>query len=188
MTEQVEASPGRPGAADDRGRRLKRRFLGGLAILIVGTAGYFIGAAVIPRWWSHRVGGVVDGKLTVGSLVGIVVGASFTFLPLLAIWAGVRFRAGFRRVLPFLVLATVLALPNLFLLGIVFGTGNAAHAAERTLDVDAPGFRGGSLVGSILGAVAFMAVLYLVLSRGSSRRKAARLGDELRERAGDPER
>ena len=188
MTDQVEAAPGPPEAGGHRGRRLKRRFLAGLAILVIGTAGYFIGAAVIPRWWSHRVGGVVDGKLSVGSLVGIVVGAIFTFLPLLALWAGVRFRAGFRRILPFLVLATVLALPNLFLLGIVFGTGNAAHAGERTLDVDAPGFRGGSLVGAILGAIAFVAVLYLVLSRGASRRKASRLRDELRERSVDQER
>ncbi|HET6664486.1 MAG TPA: hypothetical protein VFG94_09520, partial [Acidimicrobiales bacterium] len=105
-----------------------------------------------------------------------------TFLPLLALWAGFRFRKGWRRVLVWVLIAIVLGLPNLFLVGIVFGTGNAAHAGERILDVEGPGFRGASLVGAVLGAIAFFALLYLVLSRKARGRRANRLQGTLRDR------
>jgi hypothetical protein len=143
---------------------------------------WLLAASVIPRWWAQRVGGLVDGRMTVGSLAGAVSGAAFTFLPLLALWAGIRFRKGWRRLLGWVVVAAVAALPNLFLLGIVFGSGNAAHAGERILDVEGPGFRGASLVGAVLGAIAFFALLYLVLSRKARGRRAARLQGRLRDR------
>ena len=54
--------------------------------------------------------------------------------------------------------------PNLLTLGIAIGSGHAAHAGERTLDVDAPGFRGASLAGVIGGAFAVAAVKYLLAS------------------------
>jgi uncharacterized membrane protein len=120
--------------------------------------------------------------MSIGSFAGVVSGAAFTFLPLLALWAGFRFRKGWRRVLVWLLIAVVLGLPNLFLLGIVFGSGNAAHAGERILDVEGPGFRGASLVGAVLGAIAFFALLYLVLSRKSRGRRANQLQGKLRDR------
>jgi hypothetical protein len=69
------------------------------------------------------------------------------------------------------VLAIVLAGPNLLTLGIVIGSGHAAHAGERTLDVDAPGFRGASLAGAIVGALALAALEYLLVTRRWSRRR-----------------
>ena len=64
-----------------------------------------------------------------------------------------------------LALAVLLAIPNLMTLGIVLGTGNAAHAGDRILDVEAPAFRGATLVGALiaLGMVGFVG--YLVVSR-----------------------
>ena len=75
--------------------------------------------------------------------------------------------------------AVVLAIPNLMTLGIVFGTRSAAHAGERILDVEGPGFRGGSLIGAVLGVAFVGVIVYLVTSRRASRRRAARLRDEL---------
>ena len=68
-------------------------------------------------------------------------------------------------------LAIVLAGPNLLTLGIVIGSGKAAHAGERTLDVDGPGFRGATLAGAIGAAFAVAAVEYLLASRRWTRRK-----------------
>ena len=54
-------------------------------------------------------------------------------------------------------------------LGIVLGTGNAAHAGERILDVEAPAFRGATLAGALiaLGMIGFVA--FLMMSRRESR-------------------
>ena len=57
-----------------------------------------------------------------------------------------------------------------------------AHAGDRILDVDGPGFRLWSLIGAILGVVAVVGVWYLARSRRTSRRKASEYRDELRAR------
>jgi hypothetical protein len=64
-------------------------------------------------------------------------------------------------------------------LGIVIGDGSAAHAGERILDVDGPGFRGGTLVGAIIGFV--LAAMFAYVA-GSRRRNKRRVRD-LREQA-----
>jgi len=169
-------------SAPGSGRSLGRRVVLSIVTVILAVLAWLLAASVIPRWWAQRVGSLVDGRMTVGVLAGTVSGAAFTFLPLLALSAGARFRNGWRKLVGFLVLAVVLALPNLFLLGIVFGNGNAAHAGERILDVEGPGFRGAGLVGAVLGALSFVALLYLVLSRKARGRRAAGLRDELRDK------
>jgi MFS family permease len=160
------------------GRKVLLAIVGAVLVVLA----WLLAASVIPRWWAQRVGSLVDGRMTIGSFAGVVSGAAFTFLPLLALWAGFRFRKGWRRVLAWVLIAVVIGLPNLFLLGIVFGSGNAAHAGERILDVEGPGFRGASLVGAILGGTAFFALLYLVLSRKARGRRAASLQGQLRDR------
>jgi hypothetical protein len=83
----------------------------------------------------------------------------------------------------FFAAAVFLALPNLFTLGIVLGRGNAAHAGDRTLDVEAPGFRGGSLAGAILAALCILAVWWLVRSRRRARDEV----DRMRAQAHEPD-
>jgi MFS family permease len=159
----------------------RRRWLFWVVAIVGAFVLYLVGAAVIPRWWARRVGNVVDGRLSTGAAGGMFFGVLFTALPLLALWAAWRLR---RRALAlwFVLLAIVLAIPNLMTLTIVLGGGSAAHAGERILDVDGPGFRGGSLVGAVLGAALIGLVVYLAASRRSSRRRAARLHDQLRQR------
>ena len=85
----------------------------------------------------------MEGSIRPGSSLGVFYGFLFTLLPLLVLAWAVRKRRSWKAWLVLRAAAIVLALPNLFTLGIVLGRGNAAHAGERTLDVEAPGFRGG---------------------------------------------
>jgi len=166
---------------------LGRRVIVGAGVVAGLVVLYLIGAAVIPRWWAQRVADVVDGRLTVGALFGLFIGLVFTVVPLLAAWAIIRWRTerrSWRGWLGWLAVVILTAAPNLMTLGIVTGNSNAAHAGDRTLDVDGPGFRVWSLVGAIAGVVAVGAVFYLSRSRRSSRRRATELSDELHTRRG----
>jgi hypothetical protein len=136
-----------------------------LAVLFLAA---LAASATIPRWWAQRIGEQVDGSIVTGTFVGLFYGFVFTLLPLLVLAAVLRWRRTWRALAIALAVALLLALPNLLTLGIVVGRGNAAHAGDRILDVEAPAFRGGTLVGALVAA-AFVGLTYLVLSRGKSR-------------------
>jgi predicted permease len=111
-----------------------------------------------------RVGGLTAGSMGHGIIWGLVFGVLCTFVPLLLFWFAWRLRKR-RRVRWFrftlLVLGLAAAMPNLLTLTVVFGGGNAAHAGQRIMDVDAAGFRGATLVGAVVGALLFTAVVVL---------------------------
>jgi hypothetical protein len=135
-------------------------FIGVGAVLTVLL--YFLLSAFIPRWWSQLIGRQVSGRISAGILLGLIYGFAFSFLPLLVL-AQARHRA-FRwpaKVIIVLVAAALTA-PNLMTLGIAIGTSPAAQAGDRTMDVNAPGFRYASLWGVVLGAIA--AVIVIVVS------------------------
>ena len=167
------------GGAKDGDRNLGRRvlfFVIGAAVLVIA---YLIGAAVLPRWWAQRMGNTIDGRLVYGNTLGFGMGLVFTMLPLFVLAAGWRFKKSWRRAAMFVVGALIVAAPNLLTLGIVIGSGNAAHAGERILDVEGPGFRGGSFVGAIVGAVLAAGLLWLLGSRRRNKQKAHDLKLEL---------
>lgn len=167
------------------GPNWQRRITVGIAVVLGAVIGYLIAAAVIPRWWAQRVGNVVDGSLTVGGLYGLFIGFVFTVAPLLLLLAVVRWRSERRTWLGWVgwsALVLLLAVPNLMTLGIVLGISDAAHAGDRTLDVEAPGFRLWSLIGVVAGVAAVLGSIYLVRSRRASRRRADGLSNELRSR------
>lgn len=139
------------------------------AIALIGLA--FLAAAFLPRWWSHRVAHQVNGSMSVGIILGLFYGFVFTLLPLFTAWRAFRKRRPWKVWASLAAVAIVLAGPNLLTLGIVIGSGHAAHAGERTLDVDAPGFRGASLAGAIIAALALVAIQYLLIARRWDRRK-----------------
>ena len=146
----------------------------------------FVGASFLPRWWAHRVGDQVQGSIAAGILFGLAYGFVFTLLPLaLLLLAAGRLRS--RRLwLGALALAALLATPNLLTLGIVLGTGNGAHAGDRTLDVQAPAFRGASLAGALLAVGMLAFVVYLVVTRRHARGRLRRLQDASRRAASPP--
>jgi hypothetical protein len=177
----TQAAPAAPPAAPPR-RPLGTRLLLLGGILVALVIAYFIAAATIPRWWAHRIGDQVDGSGTAGVGLGLFYGFVFTFFPLLVLsFAFARHRPWKLRGW-LLAIAVVLALPNLFTLGIVLGTNGAAHAGERTLDVEGPYFRAATLIGAIIGALAVVGVRYLWFSRRRHKAREKGLRDELRTR------
>lgn len=180
----MSETPGTP----DRGTQapqqspLKRRVLIGVGVLVGIVLLYYIGGATIPRWWAQRIGDQVDGSITAGIALGLFYGIVFTFLPLFVLTFALRRRRTWRARAWLVGLAVLLALPNLFTLGIVIGNSSAAHAGERTLDVRAPDFRGATLVGVIIGAAAVIGLRYLLASRRRAKEREASLRGELRAR------
>lgn len=174
MADDDTPTPPAAPAGQPLGSRIVRVVLIVAAIAIAVA----VGSAVIPRWWAQRIGGVVDGSLVLGSFVGLVVGLVFTVLPLVVLTMGWKYRDGLKRAIIFFAIACVLGLPNMATLGIVMGNGNGAHAGDRILDVEGPGFRGGSLVGAVFGLLLFLGAGYLV---GSRRRNKDRARDLARQ-------
>ena len=151
-----------------------------LALVVLGAS------ATVPRWWAQRIGHQVDGSITQGTTLGLVYGFVFTFLPLVLILLILRWRRTWKTIVVALALGILVALPNLMTLSIVLGTGNAAHAGDRTLDVEAPAFRGASLVGALVAAGLLAFAAYLVVSRDRAHGRAKRARKEL-ESPADPE-
>ena len=149
-----------------------------VAVGLVGLG--FLGAAFLPRWWAHLIGNQVNGSIVAGVALGLFYGFVFTLLPFLML----RFAFSKRRTLKawaiMLGVAVLLAVPNLLTLGVVLGSGHAAHAGERTFDVEAPAYRGASLAGAILAVLAFGLLTYLISERGRTRRELMRLRSEQR--------
>jgi MFS family permease len=187
MSDTSEA-PGRAPAPSSQGGRevnWSRRIVIGGILLLVAVVLFFIGAAFLPRWWSHRIGDQVGGSTASGIGLGLFYGSVFTFIALVALWFAFRKRRPWKVWLLMLVGVVLLASPNLLTLGIVVGTGDAAHAGERTLDVEGPYFRASSLIGAIGAAVVFTVLLYVLSSRRRSKRNEALLRDELKARDAD---
>jgi hypothetical protein len=156
--------------ASDWKRKLLVTALAVGAVLVLGL----IASATIPRWWAQRIGDIVDGSIVTGTLVGLFYGFVFTLLPLLVLGAVFRWRRTWRALVMAAAFAVLLAIPNLLTLGIVLGAGNAAHAGDRILDVEAPAFRGASLAGALLAAGLVLFVGYLLHSPGRTRGTAKR--------------
>ncbi len=143
----------------------RNRIIGIAAVIVALVVAYFILASFIPRWWAQRIASMSGhGSFAKGIWSGLGFGFFCTAIPLfllmavVAVWRrrGGRFMAGCAA-----VLALVIALPNLMTLTIVWGGSGAAHAGERVLDVQAPGFRGATLTGAIVAAILFLLALFL---------------------------
>ena len=177
MSEEPSASP----AVETRSP-WKRRVIFGLIGIVLLVAGYFFSVSFFPRWWAQRIGSQVNKSFAAGVLWGLFYGVIFTAIPLLVARQAIRKRWRWQTRIGIVVLALVLAVPNLLTLGIVIGTGNAAHAGERILDVEAPAFRWATLFGAVGGVVVAGFIQYLVTSRRRRGRELKKLRNEVRRR------
>lgn len=152
-----------------------------VALVIV----YFVLAAFLPRWWSQRVGSRSSGSFSLGITWGLLYGVVCTTVPLLLFYFAWRSRTRKHAkvwVIGSVVLGLIIAIPNLLTLTVVLGGSSAAHAGERTMDVDAPGFRGASLWGAIIGALMFVAAVYLQRKYRKRGEEVTRLRNNLHQR------
>jgi hypothetical protein len=124
-----------------------------LVLVAVGYLAYGTARAFFPRWWAEQVGLQVMGDYTRGMILGLGVGAVFTFIPLVLL-AQVR-RRFFSWTWRFIIalLAVAFALPNWLTIAVAVGTSRAAVDGRIAMTADGPGFRNGSAIGAIVGAV-----------------------------------
>ena len=54
-----------------------------LVLAAVGYLGYSIARDFLPRWWAEQVGMETMGNITRGTILGLIIGSIFTFVPLL---------------------------------------------------------------------------------------------------------
>jgi hypothetical protein len=157
-----------PRSVDD-GPDWGRRLLWAGVLLVVVAVAVLVASATVPRWWAQRIGEQVDGSITQGTLLGLFYGFVFTLVPIAIVIGILRWRRTWKTVAVAVFVGIVFALPNLMTLSIVVGRGNAAHAGDRTLDVDAPAFRGGTLAGALLACALVGLIAYLIVSRNRAR-------------------
>jgi hypothetical protein len=162
----------------DAGPDWGRRVVWAVGLLVVLAVAVLAASATVPRWWAHRIGDQVDGSITQGTLLGLFYGFVFTLVPIVIVVGILRWRRTWRTIAVALFVGIVFALPNLMTLSIVLGRGNAAHAGDRTLDVDAPAFRGAALVGALLACALVGGIAYLIVSRDRAHSSARRARDE----------
>jgi hypothetical protein len=143
----------------------KRRVILVLVAFVALVLLVLFARAFLPRWWAQRVGGQVNGHFSGGVAWGLFYGFVFVFIPVIVIRQVLRKRFNWPVRVIIIVVAALLAVPNLLTLSVVLGNGSAAHAGQRIMDVDAPAFRGATLVGAIIGAAAAVFLLYALASR-----------------------
>lgn len=153
-----------------------------VVLVVVGYIAYQISASFFPRWWAQRIGNQVNGSFASGTMWGLLYGFTFSFFPVL-VFAEVR-RSYFNwpgRILVTLV-AVALATPNWLTLSVVAGTNNAAHAGERIMDVEAPGFRSATLIGVIVGVVLALVLVAVLINLKHRRHQVRTLKAEIKAR------
>ena len=180
MNQDESAATNEPHEDDDLDRKIQdqpdidpgawiKRIVLAIVLLAAAYVGFRVSAVFFPRWWAHRVGDQVDDRLWKGTLWGLFYGFVFTFVPLLMLFQIRRrfFNWTWRIVVA--IIALLLAAPNWLTLSVVAGDSKAAHAGERIFDVEAPGFRAGTLGGVIAGAL--LALIITVTGMQLKRRK-----------------
>lgn len=157
--------------------RKRRKITFGVIAALLLIVGYFILAAFLPRWWGRQVGRWCDDTFTKGLLYGLAFGLVCTFVPLI-IASTVFYRRLNRPVrVVILALAVLIAAPNLLTLSIATGTGSGAHAGDRYMDIAAPFFRGGTLIGAIVAVILYLLTVwqYRAGRRVRTAKRAAKL-------------
>ncbi|OFI38809.1 hypothetical protein BIU82_17245 [Arthrobacter sp. SW1] len=145
-----------------------------LVALVFAVISYFALAAFLPRWWSQTIGQQVNGSISGGILAGMFYGFVFTFAATLVALIGLNKKVGWPFKIALVILGVAISTPNLLTLAIALGSDNAAHAGQRVLDVDAPGFRTSTLISAIAGfAAAVLLVVLIGLWRGRGRKMKA---------------
>jgi hypothetical protein len=146
-----------------------------LVLVAVGYLAYGAARAFFPRWWAEQVGLQVMGNYNRGMILGLGVGAVFTFVPLLLLaQARRRFFSWTWRVI-IALLAIAFAMPNWLTIAVAVGTSHAAEDGRITMTADAPGFRNGSAIGAAVGLVLGLIVVGTSMRLSQQRKRVREL-------------
>lgn len=137
-----------------------RIILAVVAILVLVIA-YFALAAVLPVWWANVIRDQVQGNLGAGILVGMFYGFVFTFVPLLVAWQATRRAIKWPWRIALVLLAVVLATPNLLTAAIMISNSTAAHNGQRILGTEATWFPLWTQISAVAAVAIFVVGLIL---------------------------
>ncbi|MFT4188267.1 MAG: hypothetical protein QM621_06755 [Aeromicrobium sp.] len=165
---QDKSAPSTPSGGSRIKRWMEHAALA-VAVLLLGYIAYRMALAFLPRWWAQQIAQRVDGSFTQGAWWGLFYGFVFTVVPLLLLAQTRRRFISWPWKGAVALVAVVLATPNWLTLSVVLGSSRAAHAGERILDVDGPGFRAASAIGA--GAAVLVAVAVISASMLAARRR-----------------
>lgn len=146
-------------------RHILRHVVMAIVVLALAVVLCVILAWFLPHWWSIQVGNQVHRSFTAGLGWGLFYGFVFTLIPLLVASLAFRRRGGIALRVVVLIIAVILASPNLLTLAVVLKND---VALDQRLNVDAPWFRGATLIGA---AAAVLIVLLIWLFSGIHRRR-----------------
>jgi hypothetical protein len=137
-----------------------RIILAVVAFLVLLIA-YFALAAVLPVWWANVIRHQVQGNLGAGIMVGMFYGFVFTFVPLLVAWQATRKAIKWPWKIGLVLLAVVLATPNLLTAAILISNSTAAHNGQRILGTEATWFPLWTQISAVAAVAIFVAGLLL---------------------------
>ncbi|MFL4475773.1 hypothetical protein ACIPVK_17390 [Paeniglutamicibacter sp. MACA_103] len=128
----------------------------GAAALILLAILYLVVRLFLPVWWATNIGNQTQGSVTSGIILGLIYGFVFTFVPLLVAW-----QARFKKVswpwkAVIVMVAVLLATPNLLTLSIYANSSGAAAKARSMMDVSATWFPSWSVGGAAAALVLFL--------------------------------
>lgn len=160
-------------------RRLRTWLIVGFLAVAAVLVAVLIWTQFLPRWWAQTIGRQTGGTFSGGVGWGLIHGFFFTLIPLLLLGLAVMrpWKTPLVRIV-LVVLAALVALPNLITLSVSLAPGNANEVARTTMDVTAPWFRGSVLIGAIVAGLAAFALGIWVVIQGRRNRELVELRAE----------
>lgn len=149
-----------------------------VVLVVVALIAYWILSTFLPIWWANTISQQVGGNVGGGILLGLIYGFVFTFLPLLVLWQARHKKISWAWKGILAIIAVLLSSPNLLTLGIMIGTTETAHNAQRIFGTQATWFPQWTMIGAIIAAALFVVVMIWSLMWSKRGRDIRKLKEE----------
>ncbi|ASN38822.1 hypothetical protein [Paeniglutamicibacter terrestris] len=130
----------------------------GVAAVIILAIVYLVVLLFLPVWWATRVTNQTQGSVTSGIILGLTYGFVFTFVPLLIAWQARYKKVSWPWKAVIVVLAIIVAIPNLLTLSIYANSSGAAAKARSMIDISATWFPSWTMGGAAAALILFVGI------------------------------
>lgn len=130
----------------------------GVAAIIILAIVYLVVLLFLPVWWATRVSNQTQGSVTSGIILGLTYGFVFTFVPLLIAWQARYKKVSWPWKAVIVVLAIIVAIPNLLTLSIYANSSGAAAKARSMIDISATWFPSWTMGGAAAALILFVGI------------------------------